>query len=79
MEGKNIKQQYLDFDEYIKEQLKLGEIGPNEVEEMKEIFHEVIQEGGIGENTLPTNELMFILTQKEQKWGDPYSMYKAIS
>ena len=44
-EDKNIKQQYLDFDEYIKEQLKLGEIGPNEVEEMKEIFHEVIQEG----------------------------------
>ena len=44
-EDKNIKQLYLDFDEYIKEQLKLGEIGPNEVEEMKEIFHEVIQEG----------------------------------
>ena len=35
----------MDFDEYIKEQQKLGEVGSNEVEEMKEIFHEVIQEG----------------------------------
>ena len=45
MAEKNIRQQYLDFEEYIKEQQKLGEVGPNEVEEMKEIFHEVIQEG----------------------------------
>ncbi|MBQ6046761.1 MAG: hypothetical protein IJL38_03940 [Bacteroidales bacterium] len=40
-----MKDEYMDFDEYIKEQQKLGEVGSNEVEEMKEIFHEVIQEG----------------------------------
>ena len=44
-DDKTIKQQYLDFDAYIKKQLKLGEVGSNEVEEMKEIFHELIQEG----------------------------------
>ena len=42
---KKMKDEYMDFDEYIKEQQKLGEVGSNEVEEMKEIFHEVIQEG----------------------------------
>lgn len=45
MEEKNIKQQYQEFDEYIKKQQKLGEVGSDEVEEMKEIFHELIQKG----------------------------------
>ena len=43
MEEKDIKQQCQDFDEYIKKQQKLGEVGSDEVEEMKEIFHELIQ------------------------------------
>ena len=38
-----MKNGYLDFDEYIKEQQKLGEVGPNEIKEMKEMFREVIQ------------------------------------
>ena len=34
---------YLYFDEYIKRQLELGEVGTTEVEEMKEMLHEVIR------------------------------------
>lgn len=42
---KRIKQSS-DFDEYLKEQLKLGEVGSEEVEEFKQIFQEVVKNGG---------------------------------
>ena len=38
-----MKNGYLDVDEYIKRQQELGEVSSAEVEELKEMFHEVIQ------------------------------------
>ena len=44
MNDEQIKQNSA-FDDYLKENRKLGEVGTEKMEEFKEIFHEVLQNG----------------------------------
>ena len=44
MNKEKIKQNLV-FEEYLKEKRKLGEAGTEEMEELKEIFHELLQKG----------------------------------